>query len=151
MREYKKYSCINCNKESRFKYSGSNLYCGQTCQLEFQYKKYITDWKAGCNLGGNKYATSNHVKRYILEKFDQTCCECKIKSVYNGKPIILEIDHIDGNPYNNNEENLRCICPNCHSQSHNYKNKNKGNGRAYRTKYYAHHSPCSSVGRAPVL
>lgn len=41
----------------------------------------------------------------------------------------LEIDHIDGNSENNSEENLRLICPNCHSLTETYRGANRGNGR----------------------
>ena len=50
----------------------------------------------------------------------------------NEKKIVLEVDHIDGLHYNNTVDNLRLICPNCHSQTDTYKNKNNGNGRKYR-------------------
>lgn len=43
--------------------------------------------------------------------------------------IPLEIDHIDGNSENNSEENLRLICPNCHSLTATYKGANRGKGR----------------------
>ncbi len=41
----------------------------------------------------------------------------------------LEIDHIDGNSDNNSEENLRLVCPNCHSLTSTYCGTNRGNGR----------------------
>ena len=44
----------------------------------------------------------------------------------------LELEHIDGNAYNNSESNLSLLCPNCHSQTPTYKAKNKGNGRVER-------------------
>jgi 5-methylcytosine-specific restriction endonuclease McrA len=59
-------------------------------------------------------------------------CECCGISEWQGKPIVLECDHIDGNHKNNTPENLRLICPNCHSQTETYKNKNIGKGRSYR-------------------
>lgn len=39
------------------------------------------------------------------------------------------MDHIDGNRQNNNRENLRLLCPNCHSQTETYCGKNVNNGR----------------------
>jgi predicted HNH restriction endonuclease len=42
------------------------------------------------------------------------------------------MEHIDGNSSNNKVTNLCLLCPNCHSQTPTYKNKNKGNGRHYR-------------------
>ena len=44
--------------------------------------------------------------------------------MYNGKPLTLQLDHIDGNPINNNLENLRFLCPNCHSQTDTFAGKN---------------------------
>ncbi len=46
----------------------------------------------------------------------EVCTECDISSTYNGKPIVLEIDHISGVNWDNRPENLRFLCPNCHSQ-----------------------------------
>jgi len=61
--------------------------------------------------------------------------ECGITE-WNGKEIVLELEHIDGNSLNNTEENLSLLCPNCHSQTDTYKGKNKGSGRHYRKVRY---------------
>lgn len=42
--------------------------------------------------------------------------ECGI-SEWNGKPLTLQVDHVDGNCYNNLRDNLRFLCPNCHTQT----------------------------------
>lgn len=44
------------------------------------------------------------------------CQECGQDPEWNGRILVLEIDHVDGNPRNNVESNLRYLCPNCHSQ-----------------------------------
>jgi hypothetical protein len=53
-----------------------------------------------------------------------TCSICKI-NIWNGKKLNLELDHIDGNRINHDFANLRLLCPNCHSQTENYRAKNK--------------------------
>lgn len=52
------------------------------------------------------------------------CAICAIDS-WNGSTISLELDHIDGNRLNHRLENLRLLCPNCHSQTSTYRAKNK--------------------------
>ena len=66
------------------------------------------------------------------------CEECGIENYYNNKPITLELHHIDGNNKNNKLENLQILCPNCHSQTSNFRNKSrvyKVNKKEYRQKY----------------
>lgn len=46
--------------------------------------------------------------------------KCPVSLEWNGKPIKLHVDHIDGDTYNNVKENLRFLCPNCHSQTPTY-------------------------------
>jgi hypothetical protein len=60
---------------------------------------------------------------------------CSIET-WNDKPIVLELEHKDGNSENNRPENLCLICPNCHSQTETFKGKNKGNGRHVRRTRY---------------
>ena len=53
-----------------------------------------------------------------------TCSCCGIKSNdWQGKPIVIELDHINGVTNDSRLDNLRMLCPNCHSQTPNYKNR----------------------------
>ena len=52
-------------------------------------------------------------------------CECCGISEWMGKPITLEIHHIDGNKKNNSLDNLQILCPNCHSQTSNWRSRNQ--------------------------
>jgi hypothetical protein len=50
--------------------------------------------------------------------FKHSCNVCGI-SEWNGLSLVLEIDHIDEQYWNNTKENLQFLCPNCHSQKTN--------------------------------
>jgi Zn finger protein HypA/HybF involved in hydrogenase expression len=71
------------------------------------------------------YQTLKLKKRLIKEKvLEYKCVSCGI-SEWNDKEISLHLDHIDGNNHNHKLENLRLLCPNCHSQTETWCGKNK--------------------------
>lgn len=46
----------------------------------------------------------------------EECVLCGVGSTWNDKPLTLQIDHVDGDWNNNEFDNLRYVCPNCHTQ-----------------------------------
>lgn len=130
-------TCIGCGvilKKYQYKY------CSNLCQSKNRYQKYIENWKIGSKNGSRGITTkniSNHIKHFLLDKYGEKCIICgwNERNPITGK-VPLEIDHLDGNSENNIEENLRIICPNCHSLSPNFRNLNKGRGRTWRKNKY---------------
>lgn len=117
------HPCKNCGTEISYK----NKYCSIKCQQEFQRNERVSNWDT---------ITTRSAKKWLIETTGNICSECGI-SEWNGKPIVLELEHKDGNSENNSKENLCLLCPNCHSQTSTFKAKNKGNGRHYRRIRYA--------------
>ena len=74
-----------------------------------------------------EYNSNKLRKRLIIEGLKNHRCECCELSEWLGEPIPLELDHIDGNHYNNMLENLKILCPNCHAKTPTYRGKNKKN------------------------
>lgn len=60
-----------------------------------------------------------------LIKLRSRQCECCHNTEWLGKPINLQVHHIDGDRTNNTLENLQLLCPNCHSYTDNFGTKNK--------------------------
>ena len=102
-----------------------------------QYRQYVQAWQLG-NKDGSRgiraRTISRHLVRFLTEKYGEKCSLCGWDKRHpkTGR-VPLEIDHANGNSENNVEENLRLICPNCHSLTLNFRNLYKGNGRAWRS------------------
>ena len=74
----------------------------------------------------NYVAISRLKKRLVNEGYLQYKCACCGITEWQGKPITLQLDHINGDNRDHRIENLRFLCPNCHSQTETYAGKNKG-------------------------
>jgi 5-methylcytosine-specific restriction endonuclease McrA len=79
-------------------------------------------------LGGRVY-TNDLKKRLIREGIKEAKCECCGLTEWNGQPIPLELDHINGRRDDNRLENLQLLCPNCHAQTPTYRGRNIGKAR----------------------
>jgi hypothetical protein len=68
----------------------------------------------------------NTVKRHLIEAgiLKNVCEGCGLRD-WQGRPISMELDHRNGVPHDNRLENLRMLCPNCHSLTETYAGKNR--------------------------
>ena len=108
--------CLNCDKETI-----NEQFCSQTCHQAFRTKQKVASG-----------VLDNRTMRKFLIKERGSKCECCGITEWQNKPVVFEMDHIDGQHKNNSLINLRLLCPNCHSQTPTYKSKNIGNGREFR-------------------
>jgi hypothetical protein len=110
-------------------------------------RKYMRLWgidtshfkKQGWN-GGMTFGPKRPIEEYLSNKrpmrswklkhrllkdglLEYRCSNCTLE-VWLGKPIPLELHHIDGDSDNNALENLILLCPNCHALTDTYRGKN---------------------------
>lgn len=76
----------------------------------------------------------NTVKRHLIGAgiLENVCEECGLEE-WLGRPIVMELDHRNGIRNDNRLENLRMLCPNCHSQTETHGAKNKKRLRLVQT------------------
>lgn len=116
-------SCPGC--ETLF--TRKQKYCSHECHSNHKLQR----WLAGEKFDSKWGTLPDFARDYLLEQVDYRCPECgwdEINPVTKVSP--LEIDHIDGDSSNNDKNNLRVMCPNCHSLTPTFRTLNRpGNGR----------------------
>jgi len=77
----------------------------------------------------SKFSKQTVRHRIIKHELLVYCCtECGLKSAWNNKPLTLQLDHINGISNDNRLDNLRFLCPNCHSQTQTWCGRKSGSG-----------------------
>lgn len=65
----------------------------------------------------------NYTAKRILVELNickNECADCGLSDIWNNKKLVLQLDHINGKNTDYRIENLRLLCPNCHSQTSNW-------------------------------
>ena len=120
-------NCLFCNKLNI-----QSKYCSNKCQKLFEQEQRYVKWINGEN---EVWKAKRQLKIAVIRLKGYVCAVCGISN-WNDKPLTLDLEHIDGNSSNDRAKNLCLICPNCHSQTDTFKNKNRGNGRHNRRMRY---------------
>lgn len=73
------------------------------------------------------YASRTKLKQRLVSEglMEYKCSICGNQGEWNGHSLTLQLDHINGINNDNRLENLRFLCPNCHSQTDTFSGKNK--------------------------
>ncbi|HEY1293663.1 MAG TPA: HNH endonuclease [Chloroflexota bacterium] len=68
----------------------------------------------------------DRVRKSLLELGRRHECEtCGLGTLWRSKALVLQVDHINGLHHDYRPENLRFLCPNCHSQTVNFAVRNR--------------------------
>lgn len=60
------------------------------------------------------YKKTSALRRHLINEIGYSCTNCGLDE-WMGKPIPLELEHIDGDVTNNSRENITLLCCNCHA------------------------------------
>ena len=74
----------------------------------------------------SEYNRTKLKTRLVKEGLKEYKCECCGISEWNGKPLTLQLHHINGIHNDNRLSNLQLLCPNCHSQTENFGTRGRG-------------------------
>jgi Zn finger protein HypA/HybF involved in hydrogenase expression len=75
----------------------------------------------------SEYSSISSLKKRLVseKKMQYKCVACENEGSWKGKSLTLQLDHINGIPNDHRIENLRFLCPNCHSQTETFSGRNK--------------------------
>jgi len=144
-RKSKPRSCASCGGPTH-----NPKFCSNKCQREGDYKKLVEAWLNGEDDGirSDGLATAAFIKRWVVERSGGCCSICGGEQ-WQGQPMPLVLDHINGNGKDNSPENLRVVCGNCDMLLPTFAGRNRGSGRLARKKWDDKLAAEMSVGCAP--
>jgi hypothetical protein len=84
-------------------------------------KSLCSEYDIESKLHKNTKVQSHKLRNKLIELgYKENKCELCNISEWMGKPVKLQLHHIDGDHDNNELSNLQILCPNCHSMTDNF-------------------------------
>lgn len=106
--------CGNCIKSTR----NYRRFCSVACSNKHR-RGIVYDGTRS----KDRALTVKEYREAAFNAFGRICVLCGIGEFWQGQPLTLQVDHINGDRYNNSLDNLRVLCPNCHSQTPTFNGK----------------------------
>ncbi|MFD0199987.1 HNH endonuclease [Saccharothrix carnea] len=132
MRRRKPDPCRRCGSQERFGRRRNGPYCTWECFNEDRYERtgsfatWLAKWTSGLITGTGEDGRPDHrVRQALVFLRGQRCEECGWNQVnpVSGR-VPLHVDHITGDRSRNRPDEVRLLCPNCHSLTPNYQHLN---------------------------
>lgn len=94
-------------------------------KMAWKKEKVLSKYSIEEMFSENSMVSTSYLRKIIIKNNlkPYNCEKCKLTD-WNGSPINLQLDHINGNRRDNRLESLRWLCPNCHSQTPTFCSKN---------------------------
>jgi DNA-binding transcriptional ArsR family regulator len=124
------YEAGHTASESRVQFGCSaSAWCDAVARGEIRLRSDADELELRLSRG--RAVSRGHLKHWLISSGLRTgrCERCGIDE-WRGRPLSIALHHVNGRPRDNRLENLRLLCPNCHSQTENYGGRNRGPGAA---------------------
>ena len=127
------FTCLGCGVTMKGR--RERRFCSNRCQRELERSANVARWLE-TGVAWVDTRPDHYVRGHIKKEQGGLCALCGLRSEWNGLPLVLVLDHVDGDATNNRRENLRSSARTAIPTAH-VKMRNMGNGRHSRRQRYA--------------